>query len=144
MTSWRDSVPQHVQDDLDLLEMGMLGWARSMQATRGWFNPFATFLSHPPRGDGTLLPGDMAKEDPAAADAANRLFEKFRQERDRLRAVAVGVDVMFSGAPVVLVHLEHREGYAFAVFLPYRKNPSGEGFEYDNQRKAIVDKLIWA
>lgn len=54
------------------------------------------------------------------------------------------VRVKASGEDAIDVALEHSEGHAMNVLLPYAKAGSAEDVEYGDLSAAPADKQIWA
>jgi hypothetical protein len=51
--------------------------------------------------------------------------------------------VRLPDSEAVLVELEHREGPAIAVLLPYKKKRFGRGVEYSSLRAAPGHPQVW-
>ncbi|MFZ6002469.1 MAG: hypothetical protein ACOYXM_00915 [Actinomycetota bacterium] len=128
MTSWRDDASQQAQDDLDGLVGAALPFAEEMLDQRGEFFPYALALDE--AGEARVVAGDPGGgEQPASLDVLATLIEGLRLEKDSLRAVALVSDVRLPESDAVRVELEHREGHALAVFLPYKKKRMRRGVE---------------
>ena len=142
MTSWRDSASQQAQADLDGLLNITLQFAQQMLAKRAEFYPFGATVTA--GGETRLLAGDLGQEHPASADVLSLLVERLRQERAGLKAVAICSDVRLSESDAIRVELEHRDGHAIAVLMPYKPKRFGRGVEYDDLRGGAADKQVWA
>lgn len=142
MTSWRDSASQQAQADLDALLNITLPFAQQMLAKRGEFYPFGATVTA--GGETRLLAGDLGQEHPGTADVLSLLVERLRQERPGLRAVAICSDVRLSDSDGIRVELEHRDGHAMAVLMPYKKKRFASGVEYDDLRGGAANKQVWA
>ena len=143
MSSWRDSATQQAQDDLDGLLSATLPLAQQMLSKNGEFYPFGATVSAD--GQTRLLAGDPGQgEQPASADVISLLVGGLRQHRDDLRAVAICFDVRLPDSDAVRVELEHRDGHAIAVFLPYKKKRLGRGVDYHDLRGATANKQVWS
>lgn len=57
--------------------------------------------------------------------------------------IAVCFDVWLPDSDAIRVELEHRDGQAIAVLLPYKKKRLGRGFDYQDLRAAATDKMVW-
>ena len=142
MTSWRDSVSQQSQDDLDGLLNVTLPFAQQMLAKAGEFYPLGAVVSA--AGEMRLVASDPGQsEHPASAEVLSSLLDGFRQERADLRAVAFCSDVRLPDSDAVRVELEHRDGHAMAVLMPYKKKRLARGVEYDELRAGPTDKQVW-
>jgi hypothetical protein len=143
MTSWRDAAPQPVQDDLDDLFTVSLDAAEAMLAKRAEFFPF---------GFGTDLGGTIGMfaadpglgEHPPSADVLSALAIAARTSRDRLRAVSTTYDVRISGGrDAVCVDLEHREGQALRLLVPYRRSRLRRSITFDDMVLNDLAPSIW-
>ena len=142
MGSWRDDASEQAQDDLDGLLNAALPFAQQQLDAHGEFFPYgvAVDVGGAPR----LFAGDPGDgEQPASLDVLEVLVEGLRSDRDGLRAVALVSDVRLSTADAVRVELEHREGPAMAVLLPYRPSESGHGVDYGGLAAAEARRQIW-
>jgi len=71
------------------------------------------------------------------------LVEGFRARQDALRAVALVADVRVDGGDAVRVELEHRDGHALAVLLPYKKKRFGRVIEYGALGAGTAAPQVW-
>jgi len=85
-------------------------------------------LGHPSRSD----------------DVLSMLLEDVRTQRSDLRAVAICTDVQTAGSDVIRIELEHREGTAIAVQVPYKKKHLGHGLEYGPLQAGPATKRVWS
>jgi hypothetical protein len=141
MTSWRDSASPQAQDDLDGLLNATLPVAQQMLEKHGEFYPFGAFVTA--SGETQLLAGDLGQEQPASADLLSFLVERLQQERATLRAVALCSDVQLPDSGAVRIELEHQDGHAMAILMPYKKKRFGRGVEYDDLRGRTAHKQVW-
>jgi hypothetical protein len=143
MTSWRDSASQQSQDDLDGLLKVTLPFAQQMLAKSGEFYPFGAAVTA--SGETQLIAGDPTQgERPASTEVLSSMLDGFRQDRAGFRAVALCSDVRLTDSDSVRVELEHRDGHAMAVLMPYKKKRFGRAVEYGELRAATADKQVWA
>jgi len=143
VTSWRDSATQQAQDDLDGLLDASLPFAQEMLDKHGEFFPYALAVSA--SGETKDVAGDPGEGEQPSSDAVLRtLVEGLRSERDMLRAAAVVSDVRLSDSDAVRVELEHIEGQALVVLLPYRQRRLRRGIEYGEIRASQGERQIWA
>jgi len=142
MTSWRDSASGQSQDDLDGLLNVTLPFAQQMLANSGEFYPFGAAATA--TGETRLVAGDPGQgEHPASTEVLSTLLGGFRQTRADLRAVAICSDVRLTDTHAVRVELEHRDGHAMAVLMPYKKKGFGRGVEYGELRAGAADRQVW-
>lgn len=120
MTSWRDDTSQQVQDELDDLLDVSLRAAQQRLDDVGEFYPFAVTIAEVGRV-GVLTP--QVQTGPRAVADVAEVFElcwtTLRGQADRARAAAVVTNVGGPDGDAIAVALEHREGPAIEVFLPY-------------------------
>jgi len=120
VTSWRDDTSQQVQDELDDLLDVSLRAAQQRLDDVGEFYPFAVTIAEVGRV-GVLTP--QVQTGPRAVADVAEVFElcwtTLRGQADRARAAAVVTNVGGPDGDAIAVALEHREGPAIEVFLPY-------------------------
>ncbi len=142
MTSWRDTASQQAQDDLDGLLNATLPFAHQMIEMRGELYPFGASVST--SGDTTMLAGDPdVGERPPSQSVLDTLLEGLIGNRDGLRAVALCAEVRLPDSDAVRVELEHREGHAIAVLLPYKKKRLGRRVEFSALRAGSATQQVW-
>src|SRR5690606_29817717 len=96
-------------------------------------------------GEARMVAADPGEgERPASLDVLRALAQGLRTQRDGLRAVALVSDVRLSETDAVRVELEHREGQALAVFLPYNKKRLRRGVEYSDLTAGPGEPQVWA
>jgi hypothetical protein len=141
--SWRDSASQQAQDDLDGLVNAALPFATEQLDKHGEFFPYGVTLND--AGETHMVAGDPGEgEHPASAAVLATMVEGLRGERADLRAVALVADVRLSEGDAVRVELEHREGHAIAVLLPYKKKRFGRGVEYGGLTAGPGAPQVWS
>ena len=142
MASWRESASQEAQDDLDGLLDAALPFAQDMLAEHGEFFPYAMSLSTD--GEEAIVAGDPGTgERPASTDVLSVLVSGLRAQRERLRALVILSDVRLDGADAIRAELEHREGQAMAIFLPYKRRRFGRVVDYDDLRASAAQPQVW-
>jgi hypothetical protein len=143
VTSWRSSASQQAQDDLDGLLDASLPFAQEMLGERGEFFPYAAAITT--TGETKFIAGDPGEgEQPTSVAVLQVLVEGLRAERDTLRAAAVVSDVRRSDSDAVRVELEHEEGHAIVVFLPYQRKRLRRGIEYGQITAGPGDRQVWS
>ena len=133
MTSWRDGATQQSQDDLDGLMRVTLPFAQQMLAKAGEFYPFGMIVTVD--GDTEMFAADPGSgEHPASVEVRTFIFDGMRGSREKFRAIAVCLDVRLPDSDAIRVELEHRDGQALAVLLPYKKKRFGRDLDYQDLR----------
>jgi hypothetical protein len=121
MASWRTTASQLAQDDLDELLNAVLPFAIETLGRRGEMYPFGATLAK----DGkTALAGAYLGEGvhPDSNDILALLRDGVTADKDALRAAAYVADVRVEGGDAIRVELEHSEGVAITVLVPYSKS----------------------
>ena len=143
MPSWRDTASQQCQDDLDGLLNMTLPFARQMLDKQGEFYPFGAVMST--GGEAGLLGADPDQgEHPASAAALAAMLAGIRDHRAGYRAAATCCDVRLPDSDAIRVELEHQEGQAIAVLLPYKKKRFCRGVEYGELCGATANRQVWS
>lgn len=143
MTSWRDTASQQAQDDLDRLLDESLPFAQEMLEKHGEFFPYALAMST--TGEISHMAGDPGDgEQPASVAVLEVLTEGLRAARETNRAAALVSDVRLADSDALRVELEHKEGQAIVVLLPYRKKRLRRGVDYEPMRASGGERKIWA
>jgi hypothetical protein len=144
MPSWRDSLSDEAQADVDQLLNEALPFAQQMLDRRGEFYPYAVKMTA--GGETGMVAAEPGQgEHPESTDVLAMLYAGLASEREALRAAAAVSDVKIGSPPsdAIRVEIEHREGAALAVFLPYAKKPLGRGVSYGDIRAASGERRIW-
>jgi hypothetical protein len=147
MTSWRDTASPQAQRDLDQLLNAALGFAQQQLASRGEFYPYAVAIRFDGRAEMVPARPQPTDEHPAAPDVIAACAEELRSRQTQLRAGAIVSDVRLpdlNGSDAIDVTLEHAEGHALRVQLPYTRRPSGKDIDFGQLRAAPAGRHIWA
>ena len=120
-----------------------LPFATQQLERRGEFFPYGVALDD--AGEVRIIAADPGLgERPESVAVLATMVDGLRRERDRLRAVAIVADVRVSGGDAVRVELEHSEGHAIAVLLPYTKKRFGRGVEFGPLAGASGTSQVWS
>jgi hypothetical protein len=140
-SSWRATASQEAQDDLDWLLELTLPFAQQQLDEHGEFFPFAAAVA----ADGTakLIAAQALGEHPASAQVLDQLVGGLLEQAASLRAVALVADVRAGASDAARVELEHRDGHAICVLLPYRKKRLRRGVEYAELTAGPGQQHIW-
>lgn len=145
MTNWRDEASEEVQDDFDRLAEVTLAAARSFLDLEGAFIPFPMAI----KTDGVLAPigldQPVTPTAPDITEVMDGLVGLFRERRGSIRALAIGADVLLPGEMLdaIEVRLEHRDGIAIKVLVPYQIDSLDDTYIYDEPRIMVGDRIIW-
>jgi hypothetical protein len=144
MSSWRDPVPEAVQEDLDGLFSVALDAASEFLAKNGEFFPFG--FSVDDDDEVAMLGADPGLgEHPPSTEVLKLLSEGARADRERLRAVAFAADVSLrDGGDAVRIELEHREGAVLEIHVPYRRRRFGGKLTLGEMSVSEGHAQVWA
>jgi hypothetical protein len=143
MTSWRETSSQQAQEDLDALLELTLPFAQQQLAEHGEFFPFAAAVG----ADGAprLIAADPGLGDrPASTDVLDQLVGGLREQAGDIRAAALVADVRVGESDAARVELEHRDGQAICVLLPYKRRRLRRGVDYGELGAAPAQPRIWS
>jgi hypothetical protein len=143
MTSWRETTSQQAQEDLDALLELTLPFAQQQLAEHGEFFPFAAAVG----ADGTprLIAADPGLgERPTSRDVLDQLVGGLREQAGDIRAAALVADVRVGESDAARVELEHRDGQAICVLLPYKRRRLRCGVDYGELGAAPGQPRIWS
>ena len=121
MASWRDTASDQTQADLDALLNAALPFAEQTLSKYGEMYPFGAAVS----SGGQL---EMLASDPGIGERPNSevvlraLYDSARASSRTRRAFAFAADVRVSAADTVRVELEHQDGAAIVVLVPYSRS----------------------
>ncbi|MDR2957235.1 MAG: hypothetical protein LBU61_03505 [Coriobacteriales bacterium] len=119
MNSWRDSVSQAAQDDLDNLYAASLHMACELLEKNQEFYPFAFALSVD--DEMTPIAVHLGSEFPDSNSViANlKVVQKSRKHSDKASALTSDVFINQRKSSAIDILMEHREGIALEVIVPY-------------------------
>ncbi|TAL42254.1 MAG: hypothetical protein EPN91_08935 [Salinibacterium sp.] len=142
--SWRDGVSDAAQADLDRILDAGLEVARKELDKSSEFDPFALFTD----GDGGLLSvkqdmGAFGKH-PDSVAIINDANAKLKKVSVSARCTALVVNTRLSAekTDAIEVHLEHREGTALLVLLPYKRKLTGK-VDFGDLKAFICMPEVW-
>lgn len=144
MPSWRESTSQQAQADLDEPLNASLGFAQQQLAEYGEFYPCAAAI----RADGQteMIAGQArtAGEHPAAAEIIASCVAELASRQHAIRAGAIIADVRLPNhrGNAIEVSLEHAEGQALRVLLPYARRR--KAVTYGPIRANDGSRRIWS
>jgi hypothetical protein len=96
-------------------------------------------------GQVRLVGADPASgEHPASQDVLGLLYEGARQTRADRRAVAFAADVLLKdGADAVRIELEHRDGTALVLLVPYTRSRFKKTVALGQMSGGVGERRIW-
>lgn len=143
MSSWRDEASPQAEQELDELLNLAVGFAQHELAKRGEFFPYAAAIGE--GGKPELIAAEPGQADarPQGVDVIASCVEALVDKRERIRAAAVIADVSTADGDAIRVELEHAEGHALTVFLPYSKKGLGGAIDYGQIRAQAGHPQVW-
>jgi len=143
LTSWRDSASPEAQDQLDELLNVALEVARRALEKRGEFFPFAAVIEKTGElGVAMTSPDDVGEHPPSPLVIA-RYLDELRQRRDQLQASAIAANATASFGDAVKVDLEHVEGHALTVLVPYKSKRLRRSIEFGALQAEAGTTQVW-
>jgi len=145
MSDWRDDASEEVQDDFDRLAEVTIAAARNFLDQAGDFIPFPMVI----KADGELaligLEQPLPPTPPDPQEVIDGILGLFRDRRDSIRALAVGADVEVPAEAMdaIEVRLEHRDGTAITVIVPYQIDSLDDTYLFDEPQVTAGDRRIW-
>lgn len=121
VASWRETASASAQNDLDELLNAIVPFAEQGIAKHGEFFPFGAAVTS--EGDVALIAADPGVGDaPSSVQALELLYDGARVDAESRRAFAFAADVRANGGSAIRVELEHREGTALVIVIPYTRS----------------------
>jgi hypothetical protein len=145
IAAWRDGASPRAGDDLDALVNVGLDVAQRLLNQHSEFCPFAVAMTI--AGEVEMIdavPGAVADR-PGSVEVIDACVAQLAERRAGLRAAAVVCDVRCSelNTDAIDVALEHAEGAAFAVQLPYTHRRLHRRVEYGQLYATAGTARIW-
>jgi hypothetical protein len=142
MTSWRDTASASAQEDLDNLLNVVLPLAQELLGKNGQFYPFGASISAD--GEASLTAADPALGDhPQPDQVLAGLYDGARADAAGNRAAAFVVDVLANGSDAVRVELEHRDGIALVVLVPYQPSTLNRVPKFEQMSVSPGEPQVW-
>ena len=134
------------QADCDRILDTAVPFAQQMLESYGEFYPYALKMLDNGATEGVTTKSGT-DEWPKSEDVLRSLYARLAAQSATLRAVAVVADVLLTSetAPIdaIRVDIEHREGVAIAVIIPYEKGGKGEKPEFGEPHAAFGERRLW-
>jgi dihydropteroate synthase len=146
MTSWREALSDGARADVDQLVDSGLAVAKSRLQTLAFFPPVPIFAN----GQGAIM---QVAHDPSllgrkatATEVADDAVEQLKKVRDSARGVALVTSTHLAKerTDAVEVWIEHREGIAVSVILPYQRPTLGGVITFGQLRAFAATRRVWA
>lgn len=145
MGSWRETLGTTAQAELDALLASGIRLAKDHLSRASEFAPFAIATD----ADGRMLALDLdlsaLGKHPESEQIVTACIRTLRSLADRMRcsAIVAGVRLSKEHTDAVEVRLEHRDGAALVVLLPYKRAKIGNLVEYGELRAFSGTADVW-
>lgn len=143
MRKWRETASESAQTDLDRIVGPAIELAQGQLRERGEFSPFGITLDS---SNDLQVHAVQADSFSTSGSVIAGLIAKFTSQRESLRAAAIVADAYFPDldSDGIRVVLEHAEGVALAVVLPYRNaRPGHSAVAYGDIEAREAEGYIW-
>ena len=145
MSSWRETTSPQAQLDLDQLVSAALGLAQQLLATNHEFYPFAAAMTTDGAVEFIAGRGPDDGDDQPSSEAVLASCETIlKSRRDELRAAGLIADVRTADGEAIQVDLEHAEGAALRILLPYARHRLGRVKEYGDLSASMGIRRVWS
>jgi hypothetical protein len=142
VASWRDRASEIAQSDLDGLLSAALPFAEQTLAKYGEMFPFGAGVNT--AGEVIFIAADPGLgEHPPSTAILETLYESARSDAD-LRAAAFVADVLAEGKDAVQVELEHADGIALTVIVPYSRRRLTKKVKLGPMRLVAGQRRVWS
>jgi hypothetical protein len=145
MSNWRDAASEDLQDDFDRLAEVTIVAARNFLDEKGDFIPFPMAV----KTDGELaligLEQPLPPSPPDPREVIAGIVGLFRERRNSIRALAIAADIEIpaEAQDAIEVRLEHRDGLAITLVVPYQIDPLDDSYQFDEPREFDGVPRIW-
>ncbi|OBH20919.1 hypothetical protein EHH44_08595 [Mycolicibacter terrae] len=143
MPSWRDTVTEQAQADLDGLADAAVDFALESIAASGEFLPFALAVSVD--GDREVIaPNYPTSAELTVVEQLAAHWRAVTEVKDSLRAAAVALNVTLTERRCdgIEISVEHREGAAIGLIFPYTIGADGAA-ELESPSAHAMSPRIW-
>jgi hypothetical protein len=137
---WITDLPAEVAADFDALLDRLMPLAQNRLESAGVCFPVAAAFDAKGSATDLIDPAD-AKE--SVRDRLDIVYTTLRDRAEWLRTIAVAADVRALGVDSLRVTLEHRDGKAVDVFLPYTRSRWRGKVAYGEVRVVSAYPGVW-
>ncbi|OAT70055.1 hypothetical protein AWB85_01250 [Mycobacteroides immunogenum] len=139
---WRSTASPQVQGDLEMLYTDSISLVAEDLGLSDTFGPLMLVVE---RGGGKAVRRTAGVQTPLReSDVVKQLETPGDAETLRARATVLDVTVKapFTG-DAIKIKLEHAEGVAIDILVPYRVTPEGTTIDVNSQNAAVAERLLW-
>ena len=145
MTSWREALSDSARSDVDQLVDSGLAVAKSRLQTLAFFPPVAIFANE----QGAIMqvahdPSHLGRKATATAVADDAVLQ-LTKVKDQARGVALVTSTHLAKerTDAIEVWIEHREGVALTILLPYQRPTLGGVITFGQLRAFTGVRRVW-
>jgi hypothetical protein len=145
MASWTDGVSAAAQTQLDRLLASAIPLAQSHLAHAHEFDPFAIFLREDDRVLEISLDLAGLGRHPETVQVRDAALAQLVRLRDQARCTAItsNTHLRKERTDAIEIALEHAEGAAVTVLLPYKRAKFGSAVDYGTLRAFAGIHEVW-
>lgn len=144
VTSWRTGTSQQAQDDLDSLLEPALKFAEQQLNRRGAFFPYAVARYLNGEVEMVSAPAETLRGRPVSEDVVLGCRSILASRIGNLCATGIIADVRLPGREDgIRVELEHSEGPALCVVLPYTRNQFTRSVKFGSLQTSLGRRYLW-
>ncbi len=138
MSNWGDGLSESAKTEMDTVLTAAIAFAEKMLEGQGAFYPYAVKLTE--AGETEMVTAPAGSE-----DALTTLSEVLAAQRFELKvgAVVAAVHLQSIESDAVRVDLEHRDGAALTLVLPYARKKLRKKIAWGDMQSMVVDPRIW-
>ena len=139
---WRSTASVQAQADLDMLYTDSISLVAEDLGHSDTFGPLMLVVE---RGGAKAIRRTVGVQTSAReSEVVKQLEAPGDAEALRARATVIDVTVKepFTG-DAIKIKLEHAEGVAIDILVPYRATPEGTTIDVDSQNAAVAERLLW-
>lgn len=146
MHSWGDAISDATQAELDRLLNSALRLAQSRLSEAAVFEPVAVVVVE----DGRVLELEPDREGLGKHPEADAIIDNAVRHLRRVRTEVRGTAIVFSTrlakerTDAIEVRLEHRDGAAAVVLMPFKKATFGGRTEFGDLKAFSARNAVWA
>jgi hypothetical protein len=137
---WKEQLPDAVAADFDALLDRLMPLAQQRLHDEGVCWPVAAAFDA--KGVATDLV-DPVDAPLSVRDRLDAVYDTLRERADWLRTTGVAADVRALGVDTLRVTVEHRDGAAFDVFLPYTRSRWRKRVLFGEVRVISAYPAVW-
>lgn len=146
MHSWGPEVDDAAQRDLDRLLDAGLRLAQAHLADAAHFEPELVVVAEDGRVLGLAADRDGLGKHPEVDEVLASAVRQLRRVRSEVVATALVINTRLQKerTDAIEVRLEHRNGGAATVLLPYKRATFGGRVDYGTLTGFVARRLVWA